>query len=221
MKKERKRPQGEIRDKERTKLKLLNAVGEIIRQEGYKGLGVNKIAHVAGVNKKLIYRYFDSVDNLIEQYVRRKDYWVSFVDKLEIAESSKEDYGRGALSDLLGKQLDFFFIEEELQQILLWEISEKSTLMREIAETRERFGSELFTFSDALFKDTPVDLRSLAALQVAGIYYLVLHAKNNGSTFCEIDINTEEGRNRIKKAIEQITNWAFEEAKKAKKVKKA
>ncbi|QNL47758.1 TetR/AcrR family transcriptional regulator [Olivibacter sp. SDN3] len=217
MKKERKRPQGEFRDKERTKLKLLHAVGEIIRTEGYQGLGVNKIAHQAGVNKKLIYRYFDGVDNLIEKYVREKDYWVSFVDNAQIAETSRDDFGQVGLPELLKEQFDFFLSAEELQNIVLWEISENSNLMREVAEVREHLGSELFKITDPLFSGSEVDLRSIVALQVAGIYYLVLHAKHNGSTFCEIDINTEEGKSRLKKAIEQINGWAFEEAKRKKK----
>lgn len=213
-KKERKRPQGEIRDKERTKLKLLNAVGDIIRIEGYHGLGVNKIAAKAGVNKKLIYRYFESVENLIEKYVREKDYWVSFVDKVQISDSSQTDFGEHELSKLLSAQFDFFYAAEEMQEIVLWEISESSSLMRDIADAREHLGSELFKLSDPFFEDTSVDLRSLVALQVAGIYYLVLHAKHNGSTFCEIDIKTEEGRDRIKNAIKQISKWAFSEPKK-------
>lgn len=217
MKKERKRPQGEIRDRERTKLKLLAAVGEIIRTQGYQGLGVNKIAQQAGVNKKLIYRYFESVDNLIEQYVRDKDYWVSFVSKISVAESMRQDFGEKALPKLLTQQLDFFYTADELQKIVLWEISKESVLMREIADAREALGSELFQLTDDLFNDTSVDLRSIIALQVAGIYYLVLHAKNNGSTFCEIDMNTEDGRNRIKHAVTKISNWAFEEAKRCKK----
>lgn len=216
MKKERKRPQGEIRDRERTKLKLLSAVGQIIRTEGYQGLGVNKIAQIAGVNKKLIYRYFDSVDNLVEKYVREKDYWVSFVDKINVADSFQKDFGQVALPNLLTQQLDFFFGADELQNIVLWEISKQSALMREIANAREELGSELFRFTDPLFKDTAVDLRGIVALQVAGIYYLVLHAKNNGSTFCEIDVNTAEGRERIKQAVVKISGWAFDEAKKCK-----
>lgn len=216
MKKERKRPQGEFRDKERTKLKLLHAVGEIIRKEGYQGLGVNKIAHHAGVNKKLIYRYFDGVDNLIEKYVREKDYWISFVDGVQFSEKSLDDFGQADLPQLLKEQFDFFSSAEELQNIVLWEISENSSLMREVAQVREDLGSEFFKITDALFTGSDVDLRSIVALQVAGIYYLVLHAKHNGSTFCEVDINTEEGKSRIKKAIEQINHWAFEEAKRKK-----
>ena len=48
------------KNKELTKRKLFAAVGEILKSEGYNGLGVNRVAKQAGVNKKLIYRYFES-----------------------------------------------------------------------------------------------------------------------------------------------------------------
>lgn len=48
-------------NKENTKRKLIYAVGEIFKTEGPSGLGVNKVARIAGVNKKLFYRYFTSL----------------------------------------------------------------------------------------------------------------------------------------------------------------
>jgi AcrR family transcriptional regulator len=39
------------RDKEATKRKLIDAVGQIIKTRGYTGLGVNKVAKEAGVSK--------------------------------------------------------------------------------------------------------------------------------------------------------------------------
>jgi len=217
VKKERKRPQGEFRDKERTKMKLLQAVGEIIRTEGYTALGVNKISHKAGVNKKLIYRYFDNVDSLIEKYVREKDYWASLFDNTGIAEIDLSNIGHHTFSDLLDKQLDTLYDSEELKNILLWEISENNALIRELAGVRENRASELLKLSDSFFDKTSIDLRALTALQTAGIYYLILHARHSGDAFCEIDMNTEEGKNRIKQIITQINTWAFKEVKKVKR----
>lgn len=50
------------KNKEQTKRRLIDAVGEIFRTSGYPGLGVNKVAKAAGVSKELIYRYFGSFD---------------------------------------------------------------------------------------------------------------------------------------------------------------
>jgi AcrR family transcriptional regulator len=43
-----------MKDKKETKRKLINAVAFIFRNKGYAGLGLNKVARLAGVNKKLI-----------------------------------------------------------------------------------------------------------------------------------------------------------------------
>jgi AcrR family transcriptional regulator len=48
----------QIKNKELTKRKLIDAVGEVFPKEGHTGLGVNKVAKQAGVTKKLIYDYF-------------------------------------------------------------------------------------------------------------------------------------------------------------------
>nr|WP_305051435.1 hypothetical protein [Elizabethkingia bruuniana] len=42
---------GPIRNKEKTKQKLLNAVGKILATKGYSELKVSKIATVAGLDK--------------------------------------------------------------------------------------------------------------------------------------------------------------------------
>lgn|GEM_PF-1670658 len=43
-----------MKNKEETKRKLITAVAHIFRTEGYRGLGVNKVAKLAGVSKKLM-----------------------------------------------------------------------------------------------------------------------------------------------------------------------
>ena len=48
---------GPIRDKHRTKEKLIKTVGEIIKSKGFHELKITNIAKVAGVDKKLIYKY--------------------------------------------------------------------------------------------------------------------------------------------------------------------
>lgn len=199
------------RNKELTKRKLINAVGEIIRTQGYTGLGVNKIAKKAEVSKKLIYRYFGNVDNLIEEYIVEKDYWTTYAKQIQkIVIDNRESPLKEIVTHILESQFNYFFTEAEMQKIVLWELSEANPLMRSICNVREQIGSEFFKLTDEHFKNSNINFRGVGALLVAGIYYLVLHAKTNGSTFCEIDINKESGRNEILKAIKLINEWAFQ-----------
>ncbi|ULT26431.1 hypothetical protein KUH03_05915 [Sphingobacterium sp. E70] len=67
----------------------------------------------------------------------------------------------------------------------------------------------MFKHFDPKFENSETDIRATLALLVSGIYYLALQAKSTGSTFCGIDINTEEGKIRIEKTVEKILKQAF------------
>ncbi|WP_158826971.1 TetR/AcrR family transcriptional regulator [Mucilaginibacter lacusdianchii] len=204
---------GAKNSKERSMQKLVEAVGTIIRTQGYTGLNALNIGKTAGVNRNLINPYFGSLDKLVETYVRKKDYWVEASGNAgELLEDNKEKDTRKILETLLTNQLDYFHKEDEMQKIVLWQLSQRSDIMFEIAEERERLGESFFNLADPFFENTDVDLRGVAALLVGGIYYMVLHAKTNDSLFCQIDVNSEEGMARIKNAIHNILSDTYKRA---------
>ena len=201
----KKRYQGSINDKERSTQKLIEAVGTVIKTKGYKGLTATNIANTAGLSRRLITFYFGSVEELIETYVRGKDYWVAASGNAgKMMEGNKGDQTREILECLLSNQLDYFYNNEEMQKIVLWQISESTQIMKEICEERELMSKVFFALSDQELKGKDIDLRASSALLVAGIYYLVLHAKSTDTLFCEIDLKTSSGIERIRKAVKLI-----------------
>ena len=209
----KKRYQGETNDKERSMQRLLEAVGCVIKEKGYAGLGPTNIAKAAGLSKRLIYFYFGSVDNLIEKYVRSKDYFAGASNGADqLLEQNKESGTCKLLESILISQLEHFNNNEEMQKIILWQISERSQIMFEVAETREKVGTEFFELADKELDRKKADLRAVAGLLVGGIYYMVLHAKSNDSLFCEIDVNSQDGINRIKNAIGDILSDTYKRA---------
>lgn len=208
-----------VKNRLQTERKLIEAVGEIIRTKGYTGLGVNAIAKEARVNKKLIYRYFENVDRLIETYVIEKDYWLSFNNKIisQIDLKDKKNTLIDAISSVLEKQFEFFWNEDEMQKIILWEISEKTTLLDSVCKVREEHGNAILELADPYFKNSPVSLRGVSSLLVCGIYYMVLHAKKNESTICGINVNSDAGRAEVQRSIRQVIEWTFNAAKSKRK----
>lgn len=202
---------GKFNNKERSKQKLINAVGIVLKEKGYTGLTATNIANKAGLSRRLITTYFDSVDSLIETYVRNKDYWLEASADIGDVISKSEDT-RQIIDFLLQNQLDFFYKNTEMQKLILWEISEKSKIMYKVCEDRERLGSEIFklTDNDESIKNKNIDMRAISALLVAGIYYMVLHAKSTDTLFCEIDINEQKGMNRIKNALRFMVDKLYD-----------
>lgn len=200
-----------MKNSDLTKRKLIDAVGEIFRTEGHAGLGVRKVARVAGVDKKLIYRYFkNDFNNLLEEYILETDYWMSFADKVQEL-IDRQSSTQKLITNLLQNQFRYFYLDKQMQKLILWEVSTDSPLMRSIHNARERTGEKLLELADQHFVGTNVNFRAIAGLLVGGIYYTILHTRFNGGVFSDIDLSTEKGREEMVKAIEMIVNWAFTE----------
>ncbi|HMI05718.1 MAG TPA: TetR/AcrR family transcriptional regulator, partial [Pedobacter sp.] len=105
----RKTYQGSTNDKERSTQKLINAVGTVIQSRGYTGLNATNIASAAGMSRRLITFYFGTVDNLVQTYVRGKDYWLAASgDAVGLIKENKGENTKQILDCLLRNQVDYF-----------------------------------------------------------------------------------------------------------------
>ncbi|WP_411898164.1 TetR/AcrR family transcriptional regulator [Elizabethkingia occulta] len=211
----RKVTSGLLRDKERTKARLVAAVGKVIQRKGYTGLNSVNIATECGVNRKLIQAYFGNVDNLVEEYIQQRDFW-KFVaqDNIRKMLENPDGIDQNDLNNLLQGQLDSILKDKVLQRIIHWELGANSKVLRKVADNREKIGEELFAVIEPEFKEVDFDIRAMFAILVSSIYYLSLHAKNNGSLFCGIDLNQESGKQQISDMIKQLIDIAYSKSKK-------
>lgn len=213
--KNRKRTSGKLRDKERTKEKMIQAVGKVLLKKGYTGLNATTIAKEAGIDKSLVWTYFGSLDNLVEEYIDQRDFWkFKAKESIENLTSVIKEVNEHDMAALLQFQYKALLEDEMLQRIMLWGISEKKDFLRNISNERELIGEEIFKNIDPQFKDSIIDIRAILAIVLAGIYYLTLHGKTNTSLFCGIDLNTENGEQRINESISKIISMAYQNNKK-------
>lgn len=209
----RKVTSGPVREKARTMNKLIMAVGKVIQKQGYAGLNIANICKEAGLDRRLVYTYFGSLDNLVETYIKQKDYWKSDAKETittileENAELKSED-----IVKLLQGQFDAVLKDKTLQKIIHWELGEKNKVLRKVSDSREVLGEKLFKLTEPHFEEKGIDIRAILALQIGGLYYLSLHAKSNGSLFCGIDINQTDGKERISKALEKVVELCYNDA---------
>jgi AcrR family transcriptional regulator len=203
---------GPIREKEKSMRRLITAVGKVIQEKGYTALGGASIAKEAGLNKSLIYKYFGGVDQLVEIYILQRDFW-NMADKVIVSRllEKPENIGSREIAGLLLGQLDGMVNDKILQKIIHWELGEKNKTLRKISDKREEIGEQLFQIIESDFDNTGIDIRAKLALQIGGIYYLVLHAKNNGSLFCGLDINKPKDLERLRNAIEDNVLKMYQE----------
>lgn len=207
---ERKRTSGAIRDKDRTKNKMIQAVGKVLLKKGYTGLNASTIAKEAEVDKRLVWTYFGGLDPLVEEYISRRDFWkFTATDSINDLLGTNNGIKKEQVSDLLKSQFETLLYDNVLQRIIHWELSESKSFLRNISNQREAIGEELFKHIAHQFNNETKQIRAITALLIGGIYYLALHGKVNGSLFCGLDINKEEDKLLINKTIEEIIAFAF------------
>ena len=187
------------RDRERTKGKILKAVGEVIEQYGTDKVGVNLIARTAGVNKVLIYRYFESVDGLMEQYVKSGEYTSTAGDEyIENIDPTPPEQRSAAFTKMMLTFLSDLRERKTTRDLLRWEIGTGKSIL---SETKNSAAIRLWEKIGDLPNVT--DSKALMAFITAGIYYLVI-AEDHRPKILDVDLNTEDGWQRIDNIIEEI-----------------
>lgn len=196
------------RNSEATRRSLIKAVGDLLAEKGFSGLGVNAIARQAKVDKVLIYRYFGGLPGLIKAFGQEGDFWPS-------------------LPELTGGDLDGFrslSLEEKFivfsrnfikgirtrpltQEIMAWETIHRNKLTEELETLRE---SQMIRFYEEFLstENTTVDLMAITAIIGGGLSYLICRSRHirwyNG-----VDLHDDDGWKRIETAVEQIIRAAI------------
>ena len=191
------------RNREATRLKLINAVGEVLAEKGFVHLGVNAVARQAGVDKVLIYRYFGGMPGLIKAFGQEGDFWPSIE---ELAGGDIDAYRVLSLEDklkIMGRNYLRGIRKRPLtQEIMAWEMVERNNLTEDleiIRETRMLRFAELFL----QVEEGSVDLMAVVGLMGAGLSYLICRSRRirwyNG-----VDLEDEEGWERLENALDLV-----------------
>lgn len=198
---------GVTRDREATRRKIIEAVGRVLARDGFRGVGVRAVAREAGIDKRLIYRYFGGLPQLIEAYADRGDTWWS-VDELigDDLPGPANDTPEGWISLALKRHIRALERRPLTQEILVWELSERNPLTDALAALRERRAAEL---GERLVAKAGVDegelaaWRSIGALIAAATTYLLVRSRTC-DFYTGIDLGAEEGWRELERGIDTI-----------------
>jgi AcrR family transcriptional regulator len=193
---------------------FLSAVHSLLRERGVQAVGVNAVAERAGLNKVLIYRYFGGLDGLLGAYAERMDPFPAIAARVE------KGIGERGLADPAGVGAEILraIIEElragpELQEMLKWELLERTPLSDQIAAARERSGAKLQEiFARYAPEGLDLDLEAVTALLTGGIFYLYLRSAT-APVFNGIPIDSPSGQERLVAAGQRIVEALLQQAK--------
>jgi AcrR family transcriptional regulator len=185
------------KDREKTKMLILQTLGKMLAQRGFKSIGINAIAREAEVDKVLIYRYFGGLPGLLEAYAHEADYWPLTEDLTRGLDREVESTTQTDLAKHMIRSFCRYLRERPLtQELLRWEMVESNELTSLLADFRETEGLKLMKLFE---QNKHVDINALATIVVAGIMYLVLCMKHI-NYFNGINLQAESGWERLENA---------------------
>ena len=189
------------RDRDRTRERILHAVGKELAKSGFRGVGVNAIARRAGVDKALIYRYFGGLDGLLGAFAESEHHWPSLMaiaDEVRDVELSPAEFARHVIFGFMTAVRK----NRVLQEIMRWELSQKSKVADVLAARRERDAEALMTLAMTKFPNppAPVDIPAVTAVLSAGLTLLLLRSATYPN-YNGIAVSTVEGWERLEHAV--------------------
>lgn len=179
------------------------AVDSVIKH-GFSGSLVSEIMKKAKIEPAVFYHRYENLDDFFSEFVKGYDYWFSDVAK----EANKQETPYGQFTALIDGLQECMIEKSVMKELLRWEVAEKNDTTRRTASIREMFTLPLVEKYEKLFEGTGIDFVAIATIFISGLYYLYLH--KDCSTFCKIDMNTQEGRDRINQAIRFLAEPLFE-----------
>jgi AcrR family transcriptional regulator len=185
-----------------TEKKIVDALCAQLSESGFREIGINAIARRAGVSKELIYRYFGSVEAILERMMRERDFWPSVRLLNQI---SGEGDKQTPVTNMILRQGQFLRENDVLREIRNWELVDKNEVTAKLADERERASLQFLRDHDI----DPEDARApQIALLFAGILYLTLRS-NTANSFMGISLDSKEGWDRLNDAVTRSVQQIF------------
>lgn len=182
---------------------IRKAAVESVLKRGFSGSLVSEIIKKAKIEPVVFYNRHQNLEEFFSEFVKGYDYWFSDVAK----EANKQETPHDQFIALIEGLQECMIEKSVMQELIRWEIAEGNDITKRTASIREMFTLPLAEKYDDLFKNSGIDFVAIATIIISGLYYLYLH--KDRSTFCNIDMNTEEGRNRVNQAIKFLSELLF------------
>lgn len=185
---------------------VMNAMTRLVENPGFGKITMLSLVKEAGIDPNIFYRRYGTMDKLYKDFINKADFWIrhNTTNLIELKKTGPRQYYKDTIVYLINTLMD----NRILTNFLAWELCDDSEITSETAQMREMQHLNMIAYYSNYFKGTDVDINSVTACIAASLFYLVLH--KDKSTFCTIDINKEEDKERLIKALHYLVDMVFD-----------
>ncbi len=191
------------RGREHTEQRLIDAVGQIIAEEGFEQLGINRIAAKAGINKILIYRYFGGLEGLLDAHYKQNP------PVVQLPRLNPEQFKGASIEEIMQASCEYMLMDFRL---LRQNVQSLEYLRSDLLAHSEKHSNPL---ADQIDQETHAIVesmsgmvsseygRSVSAVMISALRLLTFMSQDK-RTLMGIDLGTDEGWAQIEEAVRRI-----------------
>lgn len=148
---------------------ILDAVALLVKEVGFSKITLPAIAQSANVNLSVIYRHFGTLDNLLDKYTHKFDYWLNNI--LEATPVNDTDSPSNILQDMAERFIKSLSKDKEMQQLMIWELTEDNKSTRKSAQQRDLTVEKAIPLYEKFLANADINPRAVLAIFVAGMLH--------------------------------------------------
>jgi len=186
---------------------IFDAVLQIVKEKGFSVLSLNLISEYSKVSPIIIGKRFKDLDDIIDQFISRWEYWIDYFSDSIGKECTKTTY-----QDTLESILDIIWKKKAIQQILAWEIVEDTPLLETVISDREKNIARMTECYAPLFEGTAYDIRLITAILLSAVFYMAGYKKKE--TYFGMNIKGNTGNLKLLEGINQLSDLVFDKIEK-------
>ena len=191
------------RNRAATEAAIVAASEQLLLRDGWTGLNIQTLAAEAGIDRKLIYRYFDGLDGVVACLSARLDLWLSRV--LAARPPSPATSCRAFARETLQAYLRALRANPLILRLVAWELAQDTPLLRRTEAARSAVIQAWMRERRPRLRTPPEgDVVALNAVLLGAVQHLALAAAARGR-FAGVDLDAA-GWARIEAALDRLTD---------------
>ena len=190
-----------------TKKRIIKASISIFVEKGYMGGRIDEIAKRAGVNKAMIYYYFDSKEGLYRSIIEMVFENVYMILKENLG-GARPDTFRDAITSFIDKYIDFIYENRIFVKFLLWELARGGDVISGVIKRAigDQYRELVSVFQDVkdLGKIRPMDPRHVMVSVIGMILFYFFASPVISTLWGEDTLSPENIRDRKREVTDFV-----------------
>lgn len=181
--------------------RLLEALGDLLAKEGFDGLTLDAVAKAAGLERTVVLRHFQDLDDMVTAFGQSATFWPTVAEL-------REDVGdrfafmppKAQLAHFFKATIRGLLARPRTLDILAWELMCRNRFTRLLEYPRVRAALEFF---ESVTGDVPesLDLTAVVAVLGGAVMFLSVRSRQSG-VFGGLNLYDDADRERVDRVLD-------------------